>query len=73
MQPAPPQELSSQCLEQIQQLSWEKNSLGLHPARRSMDAVGKWQQPLGELGVPALEATADFEGEVLPALAPSTV
>lgn len=28
MQPAPPQELSSQCLEQIQQLSWEKTLLG---------------------------------------------
>lgn len=41
----------------------EKSPSGQHPARCYMNAPGLWQQPLGELGAPALEATVDFEGE----------
>lgn len=34
-----------------------------HPARCYMDAAGLWQQPLGEQGALALEATTGYEGE----------
>lgn len=41
----------------------EKNPPGQHSARCHVESAGPWQQPLGELGAPALEATVDVEGE----------
>lgn len=62
MQSVPSQELSSVSGTYSTALL-ENIPPGQHPARHYMDAAGLWQQPLGEQGAPALEATTGFEVE----------